>query len=86
MRLPSCIESAKPQILNKIPKIKLCDEFAIQPILIRKQPKFLTRERHMAIRRKKSKALLYAKQIENKNNINHQQKENKANENNMIRR
>uniref|UniRef100_A0A0A1WNT9 Four and a half LIM domains protein 2 n=1 Tax=Zeugodacus cucurbitae TaxID=28588 RepID=A0A0A1WNT9_ZEUCU len=86
MRLPSCIESAKPQLLKKFPKIKSCDEFAIQPILIRKQPKFLTRERHMAIRRKKSKTLLYGKQNENKNNINQQHKQNKANENNMITR
>lgn len=85
MRLPACIESAKPQLLKKFPKIKVCDEFAIQPILIRKQPKFLTRERHMAIRRKKSKALLYGKQIENKNKINYQHKQNKVNENNMIR-
>ncbi|XP_049315451.1 prickle planar cell polarity protein 3 isoform X3 [Bactrocera dorsalis] len=86
MRLPACIESAKPQLLKKIPKIKLCDEFAIQPILIRKQPKFLTRERHMAIRRKKSKALLFGKQTENKNNINNQRKQNKAHENHMITR
>lgn len=30
------------------------DEFEVQPIVIRKTPKFPTRERHMAIRRKKS--------------------------------
>ncbi|XP_062135704.1 prickle planar cell polarity protein 3 isoform X4 [Drosophila sulfurigaster albostrigata] len=35
-----------------------CDVFEVQPVLVKKQPKFPTRERHMAIRRKKSSAAL----------------------------
>ncbi|XP_073842155.1 four and a half LIM domains protein limpet isoform X3 [Musca autumnalis] len=34
--------------------VNLCDDNQVQPIFIRKQPKFPTRERHLAIRRKKS--------------------------------
>lgn len=34
-----------------------CDVFQVQPVLVKKQPKFPSRERHMAIRRKKSAAL-----------------------------
>lgn len=34
--------------------VNLCNNFQVQPIIIRKQPKFPTRERHLAIRRKKS--------------------------------
>lgn len=85
MRLPSCIESAKkPQLLKKLPKIKTCDEFAIKPIFIRKQPKFPTRERHMAIRRKKSTMAPMCDGYQNLNSINtkHQLSENKTNENN----
>ncbi|TDG52953.1 hypothetical protein AWZ03_000496 [Drosophila navojoa] len=33
------------------------DVFEVQPVLVKKQPKFPTRERHMAIRRKKSVGL-----------------------------
>lgn len=33
-----------------------CDVFQVQPVLVKKQPKFPSRERHMAIRRKKSVA------------------------------
>ncbi|XP_037820186.1 prickle planar cell polarity protein 3 isoform X3 [Lucilia sericata] len=33
--------------------INLCNDYEVQPILIRKQPKFPTRERNLAIRRKK---------------------------------
>ncbi|XP_064544445.1 prickle planar cell polarity protein 3 isoform X4 [Drosophila montana] len=36
------------------------DVFEVQPVLVKKQPKFPTRERHMAIRRKKSAALTLA--------------------------
>ncbi|XP_034108523.1 prickle planar cell polarity protein 3 isoform X1 [Drosophila nasuta] len=35
-----------------------CDVFEVQPVLVKKQPKFPTRERHLAIRRKKSFAAL----------------------------
>ncbi|KAL7733223.1 hypothetical protein ACLKA6_004730 [Drosophila palustris] len=36
-----------------------CDVFEVQPVLVKKQPKFPTRERHMAIRRKKSSTLVF---------------------------
>ncbi|KRF84140.1 prickle planar cell polarity protein 3 isoform X4 [Drosophila virilis] len=36
------------------------DVLEVQPVLVKKQPKFPTRERHMAIRRKKSAALTLA--------------------------
>ncbi|XP_017841979.1 prickle planar cell polarity protein 3 isoform X4 [Drosophila busckii] len=35
----------------------ICDLYQVQPVLVKKQPKFPTRERHMAIRRKKSNTL-----------------------------
>ncbi|XP_034133256.1 prickle planar cell polarity protein 3 isoform X8 [Drosophila guanche] len=38
-------------------KVQSCDVFQVQPVLVKKQPKFPTRERHMAIRRKKSTAM-----------------------------
>ncbi|KAM7357479.1 prickle planar cell polarity protein 3-like isoform 1-T1 [Cochliomyia hominivorax] len=34
--------------------VNLCNDYEVQPVLIRKQPKFPTRERNLAIRRKKS--------------------------------
>ncbi|XP_070135531.1 prickle planar cell polarity protein 3 isoform X4 [Drosophila bipectinata] len=37
-------------------KVQSCDVLQVQPVLVKKQPKFPTRERHMAIRRKKSTA------------------------------
>ncbi|XP_026847494.1 prickle planar cell polarity protein 3 isoform X4 [Drosophila persimilis] len=39
-------------------KVQSCDVFQVQPVLVKKQPKFPTRERHMAIRRKKSTAMV----------------------------
>lgn len=38
------------------PTLTSCDVFQVQPVLVKKQPKFPSRERHMAIRRKKSMA------------------------------
>jgi len=40
-------------------KLQSCDVFEVQPVLVKKQPKFPTRERHMAIRRKKSLTLAF---------------------------
>ncbi|XP_016999768.2 prickle planar cell polarity protein 3 isoform X5 [Drosophila takahashii] len=39
-------------------KVRPCDVYQVQPKLVKKQPKFPTRERHMAIRRKKSTAMV----------------------------
>ncbi|XP_016965395.2 prickle planar cell polarity protein 3 isoform X4 [Drosophila biarmipes] len=39
-------------------KVRPCDVFQVQPKVVKKQPKFPTRERHMAIRRKKSTAMV----------------------------
>ncbi|EDW41824.1 GM25670 [Drosophila sechellia] len=39
-------------------KVCPCDEFQVQHKVVKKQPKFPTRERHMAIRRKKSTAMV----------------------------
>nr|NP_001261976.2 limpet, isoform P [Drosophila melanogaster]AGB94669.2 limpet, isoform P [Drosophila melanogaster] len=39
-------------------KVCPCDDFQVQPKVVKKQPKFPTRERHMAIRRKKSTAMV----------------------------
>lgn len=40
--------------IKSLINVNLCDDYQVQPIFIRKQPKFPTRERHLAIRRKKS--------------------------------
>lgn len=40
--------------IKSLINVNLCDDYQVQPIFIRKQPKFPTRERHFAIRRKKS--------------------------------
>ncbi|XP_037720858.1 prickle planar cell polarity protein 3 isoform X5 [Drosophila subpulchrella] len=39
-------------------KVRPSDVFQVQPKVVKKQPKFPTRERHMAIRRKKSTAMV----------------------------
>ncbi|XP_043648977.1 prickle planar cell polarity protein 3 isoform X3 [Drosophila teissieri] len=39
-------------------KVCPCDDFQVQHKVVKKQPKFPTRERHMAIRRKKSTAMV----------------------------
>ncbi|XP_052844459.1 prickle planar cell polarity protein 3 isoform X2 [Drosophila gunungcola] len=38
--------------------VRPCDVFQVQPQVVKKQPKFPSRERHMAIRRKKSTAMV----------------------------
>ncbi|XP_034483972.1 prickle planar cell polarity protein 3-like isoform X1 [Drosophila innubila] len=52
LQLASPLASASPPATS-------CDVFEVQPVLVKKQPKFPTRERHMAIRRKKSSTLVF---------------------------
>lgn len=51
------IDNANDENIHHIDKgVNLCSDYEVQPVFIRKQPKFPTRERHLAIRRKKSYA------------------------------
>lgn len=55
--ISSCVRSWRWSLANSmLLKVQSCDVLQVQPVLVKKQPKFPTRERHMAIRRKKSTA------------------------------
>ena len=51
---------SQPSLLTIIDEmnVNLCNDYEVQPVIIHKHPKFPTRERHLAIRRRKTNALL----------------------------
>lgn len=52
--LYTIIDDESVDLNNEDVCVNVCNNYEVHPVLIRKQPKFPTRERNLAIRRKKS--------------------------------